>query len=86
MRLLAATFREPEFEGSGLNLAGWVKKVTGHPTVSLGSVGLNSEIMDFFNENVVAEPAPLDGIVRRFDRGTSTSLASVERCWATPSG
>jgi 2,4-dienoyl-CoA reductase-like NADH-dependent reductase (Old Yellow Enzyme family) len=33
---------EPEFPGSGsaLNLAGWVKKLTGVPTITVGSVGL----------------------------------------------
>jgi 2,4-dienoyl-CoA reductase-like NADH-dependent reductase (Old Yellow Enzyme family) len=62
-------FWEPEFEGSDMNFAGWVKKVTGVPTVSLGSVGLNTEVMEFFTDKVAAEPAPLDDMVRRFDRG-----------------
>lgn len=31
---------EPEFEGSALNLAGWTKKITGLPSISVGSVGL----------------------------------------------
>ncbi|ATL25471.1 12-oxophytodienoate reductase [Streptomyces formicae] len=30
----------PEFEGSDLNLAGWVKKLTGRPSITVGSVGL----------------------------------------------
>ncbi|MFX8824893.1 hypothetical protein ABTM64_20340, partial [Acinetobacter baumannii] len=33
-------FWEPEFEGSDLNLAGWSKKLTGKPTITVGSVGL----------------------------------------------
>jgi 2,4-dienoyl-CoA reductase-like NADH-dependent reductase (Old Yellow Enzyme family) len=35
-------FWEPEFEhaGSSLNLAGWTKKLTGKPTMTVGSVGL----------------------------------------------
>ncbi|AHH99889.1 NADH:flavin oxidoreductase [Kutzneria viridogrisea] len=33
----------PEFEGSELNLAGWVKKLSGKPTVTVGSVGLDTE-------------------------------------------
>lgn len=36
-------FWEPEFEGSNLNFAGWVKKLTGRPTITVGSVGLNDE-------------------------------------------
>ena len=31
-------FWEPAFEGSDLNLAGWAKKVTGKPTITVGSV------------------------------------------------
>jgi 2,4-dienoyl-CoA reductase-like NADH-dependent reductase (Old Yellow Enzyme family) len=33
-------FWVPEFAGSDLNLAGWTKKVTGKPTITVGSVGL----------------------------------------------
>lgn len=33
-------FWEPEFESSDLNLAGWTKKITGKPTITVGSVGL----------------------------------------------
>ncbi|WP_030788864.1 NADH:flavin oxidoreductase [Streptomyces sp. NRRL S-920] len=35
----------PEFEGSDLNLAGWVKKLTGKATLSVGSVGLDKEFV-----------------------------------------
>lgn len=35
-------FWQPEFEGSDLNLAGWTKKITGKPTITVGSVGLDS--------------------------------------------
>lgn len=38
-------FWEPEFEGSDLNLAGWVKKLTGMPTMSVGSVGLTEDFI-----------------------------------------
>lgn len=38
-------FWEPEFEGSNLNLAGWVKKLTGKPTMSVGSVGLTEDFI-----------------------------------------
>ncbi|MDX3233529.1 NADH:flavin oxidoreductase [Streptomyces sp. ME19-01-6] len=33
----------PEFEGSDLNLAGWTRKLTGKPSVTVGSVGLDKE-------------------------------------------
>src|SRR3546814_692667 len=37
-------FWEPGFEGSDLNLAAWSKKITGKPTMTVGSVGLNQEL------------------------------------------
>jgi len=36
-------FWQAEFDGSELNLAGWAKKLTGLPSISVGSVGLNAE-------------------------------------------
>ena len=39
-------FWEPEFEGSDLNLAGWTKKLTGKPVITVGSVGLNAGFID----------------------------------------
>ena len=39
-------FWEPEFEGSSLNLAGWTKKLTGKPAITVGSVGLNASFID----------------------------------------
>ncbi|MEZ5929209.1 MAG: hypothetical protein R3C55_12125 [Parvularculaceae bacterium] len=36
-------FWEPAFEDSDLNFAGWTKKLTGKPTISVGSVGLSGE-------------------------------------------
>ena len=39
-------FWEPEFEGSELNLAGWTKKLTGKPTITVGSVGLDGGFVD----------------------------------------
>jgi 2,4-dienoyl-CoA reductase-like NADH-dependent reductase (Old Yellow Enzyme family) len=41
-------FWEPEFEGSDLNLAGWTKKITGKPTITVGSVSLNVDVLESF--------------------------------------
>jgi 2,4-dienoyl-CoA reductase-like NADH-dependent reductase (Old Yellow Enzyme family) len=38
----------PEFEGSDLNLAGWTKKLTGKPTITVGSVGLDGDFIRAF--------------------------------------
>jgi 2,4-dienoyl-CoA reductase-like NADH-dependent reductase (Old Yellow Enzyme family) len=39
---------QEEFEGSGLNLAGWTKKLTGKPTITVGSVGLDGDVLTTF--------------------------------------
>lgn len=60
-------FWEPEFEGSDLNFAGWAKKLTGVPTISVGSVGLSGEfIASFAGEG--SKPASLDDLIRRMER------------------
>ncbi|WP_306323906.1 MULTISPECIES: NADH:flavin oxidoreductase [unclassified Streptomyces] len=38
----------PEFDGSDLNLAGWTKKLTGKPTITVGSVGLDGDFIGAF--------------------------------------
>ncbi|MFE3323333.1 NADH:flavin oxidoreductase [Streptomyces sp. NPDC059176] len=38
----------PEFEGSDLNLAGWTKKLTGKPVITVGSVGLDGDFISAF--------------------------------------
>ena len=38
-------FWEPEFEGSDLNLAGWTKKLTGKPTITVGSISLDKDFI-----------------------------------------
>lgn len=60
---------EPEFEGSDLNLAGWMKKVTGQPTITVGSVGLQNHFMNAFVRGEGSEVAGLDELARRYDRG-----------------
>ena len=60
-------FWEPEFEGSDLNFAGWAKKLTGVPTITVGSVGLSGEFIAAFGGES-SQPASLDELLRRFDR------------------
>ncbi|MCC5981686.1 MAG: NADH:flavin oxidoreductase [Oceanicaulis sp.] len=58
----------PEFEGSDLNLAGWTKKLTGKPVITVGSVGLNSDFLGaFMGEGSPA--ASIDGLIKRFEAG-----------------
>ena len=60
-------FWEPEFEGSDLNLAGWAKKLTGKPTVSVGSVGLSGEFTAAY-AGEASEPTSLDKLIERMER------------------
>ncbi|MDX1802543.1 MAG: NADH:flavin oxidoreductase [Alcanivorax sp.] len=62
-------FWVPEFEDSDLNLAGWTRKLTGKPTISVGSVGLDE---DFIGSSKMgmggdANPTGLDELLRRMD-------------------
>lgn len=61
-------FWEPEFEGSDLNFAGWAKKITGKPTITVGSVGLDGEFTSAFKGHS-AKVQALDELERRFTRG-----------------
>ncbi|MEL6369633.1 MAG: NADH:flavin oxidoreductase [Pseudomonadota bacterium] len=60
-------FWEPTFEGSDLNFAGWAKKVTGKPSISVGSVGLSGEFTAAYSGEV-SKPASLDNLVERMER------------------
>lgn len=61
-------FWEPEFEGSDLNLAGWVKSLTGRPTITVGSVGLSEEFMRSFAPGQVTQVTALDSLIERLER------------------
>ncbi len=54
----------PEFDGSDLNLAGWTKKLTGKPVITVGSVGLDGDFLKGFQ----GEGAPVKGIDDLLDR------------------
>lgn len=60
---------EPEFEGSDLNFAGWIKKVTGQPTITVGSVGLSGDFMDMFTKGESSDTADMTEMLRRYERG-----------------
>lgn len=65
---------EPEFEGSDLNFAGWAKKLTGVPTISVGSVGLSGDFFGAF-AGQGAGAAPLDNLLERMDKGEFDMIA-----------
>ncbi len=49
-------FWEPEFPGSPLNLAGWTKKITGKPTITVGSVGLDADFITTMEGTSIPHP------------------------------
>ena len=63
-------FWEPEFpeDGSDLNFAGWAKKLTGAPTITVGSVGLSGDFIAAFGGEG-SQPASLDELLRLLERG-----------------
>jgi len=60
---------EPEFEGSDLSFAGWTKKITGRPTITVGSVGLSGEFLQSLFQGSGAKKTDFTELLRRFDRG-----------------
>ncbi|MEU8925869.1 NADH:flavin oxidoreductase [Kitasatospora sp. NPDC048545] len=54
----------PEFDDSDLNLAGWTRKLTGRPAITVGSVGLDGDFIRAF----AGEGAPVQGIDDLLDR------------------
>ncbi|MEC0180809.1 NADH:flavin oxidoreductase [Paenibacillus peoriae] len=81
-------FWEPEFEGSDLNLAGWVKQITGKPTITVGSIGLDGDFMTLFTEGKGAGNASIEGLVQKFENEEFDLVAIgrallVDPAWAS---
>ncbi|HXM00684.1 MAG TPA: NADH:flavin oxidoreductase [Rhizomicrobium sp.] len=63
-------FWEPEFEGSDMNLAGWTKKISGKPTMTVGSVGLDEDFINAYRgKQAETDRAHLDGLMEMLARG-----------------
>jgi len=62
-------FWKPEFENSNLNLAGWTKKITGKPVITVGSVGLDSDFVGEGNADLKggSNPAGIEDLLERLD-------------------
>ena len=74
-------FWTPEWEGSDLGLAGWVKSLTDAPVIAVGSVGLDVDVMATLTGSAEARPTgsrAIEDLVRRFQRG-DFDLVSVGR-------
>ena len=60
-------FNDPEFDGSDLNLAGWAKKITGLPAITVGSVGLDLDYVQS-RSGGDAHKVGIDALIRRLER------------------
>lgn len=58
----------PEFSGSDLSFAGWTKKITGQPVITVGSIGLNGEFLDSLFKGNGAEKVGFSELMRRYER------------------
>jgi 2,4-dienoyl-CoA reductase-like NADH-dependent reductase (Old Yellow Enzyme family) len=80
-------FWEPEFSEvdgeSGLNFAGWAKKLTGAVTISVGSVGLSGDFVGAFTGET-STPSSLDNLVRRMERDEFDLIAVGRALIADP--
>lgn len=63
-------FWEPEFPASGsdLNLAGWTKKISGAPTITVGSVSLNEDFITSYRQKG-AQTAGIGRLLEMLERG-----------------
>lgn len=68
----------PEFEGSHLNLAGWTKRLTGKPTITVGSVGLDGDFLVTLFEGEGANNTGMDSLVEIVARN-EVDLVAVGR-------
>jgi 2,4-dienoyl-CoA reductase-like NADH-dependent reductase (Old Yellow Enzyme family) len=61
-------FSTPAFEGSDMALAGWARKLTGKPSMTVGGVGLSKDLQSSFVEETHAVNN-LAAVAERFERG-----------------
>ncbi|MEU6351081.1 NADH:flavin oxidoreductase [Streptomyces sp. NPDC047072] len=78
---------QPEFEGSPLNLAGWARRLTGRPAVTVGSVGLQQQYGEGDFSSGFTGPSAVTGIdelVARLERDEFDLVAVGRPLLANP--
>jgi 2,4-dienoyl-CoA reductase-like NADH-dependent reductase (Old Yellow Enzyme family) len=80
-------FWEPEFEGSALNLAGWTRKLSGKPVITVGSVSLDTDMFAAFRGQGAAITS-IDKLIEMIARNEVDLVAVgrallVDPAWAT---
>lgn len=84
---------EPGFEGSDLTFPGWVKKLSGKPVITVGSVTLAVDLLSSLTPGVgyhdgVIETSPIDPLLERleadeFDLVAVGRAILVDHAWGT---
>lgn len=77
-------FWEPEFDGSPLNFAGWVKKLSGRPTISVGSVGLTGDFMALMRKGEGSSVQEIGELLARLERQEFDLIAIGRALLADP--
>jgi len=77
-------FWDAEFEGSDLNLAGWTKKLTGKPTITVGSVTLDADFATSFRSPDSVACTGIDALLDRLERGEFDLVAVGRALIANP--
>ena len=57
-----------------MNLAGWCKKLTGLPSITVGSVGLSSDFVGAFRGED-SKTQPISAVIERLDKGEFDMVA-----------
>ena len=72
-------FWEAEFTGSTMNLAGWTRKLSGKPVITVGSIGLDTDFLQTFGaKGAGTETQKLDKLLAMLER-QEIDLAAVGR-------
>ncbi|MFO1409185.1 MAG: hypothetical protein U1F06_02225 [Steroidobacteraceae bacterium] len=80
-------FWTPEWDGSDLSFAGWTRRLGGLPTITVGSVGLDRDVMESFHaadEPELRLDFALTELTRRFERGDFDLVAVGRSLIADP--
>lgn len=62
-------FDRPAFDGSELSLAGWTRRLTGKPTMAVGSIGLEKDLYAQMAAGEGISASNLDRVMVGFERG-----------------
>jgi 2,4-dienoyl-CoA reductase-like NADH-dependent reductase (Old Yellow Enzyme family) len=74
----------PEFECSELNLAGWTRKLSGKPTISVGSVTIGEEFLDTLLDGRPGPISSLGSLLERMERDEFDLIAVGRALIANP--